>query len=371
MRLIEFIANHHKSIIDGWVSFARSREPAATAMDDTALRDHSEELLTAIVNDMDSPQSAREQAEKSKGRGEVHALESVGVKHAIQRLQTGFRIDQLVSEYRALRANVLQQWAKDQGDEQRDVTRFNEAIDEALTEATNGYAAMLDRTREQFLAILGHDLRNPLSSIIMGASLLIKTDSAQGQPGSVAMRILSSGRRMERMISDILDLTRTRLGDGIPIVPQQMNLELLCRQVIAELQTAQPSAVIELEAKGELWGEWDNDRLAQVVSNLVGNALQHGSPQQPVQVRAIGDGKEIVLSVHNQGPAIPSQALATVFEPMMRQPTKGRPNLSSMGLGLYIAREVVSAHGGTIDVVSSLSEGTTFTVHLPYCLPST
>ncbi len=368
MRLTDFIAHHHKKIINEWVEFARTLRPWSEGMSDKDLRDHAEELLTAIVSDMGSSQSRSQQSEKSKGRTVGGSLTAIGRKHACERLETGFKLDQLVSEYRALRASIVRLWAEAHGDKQGELTRFNEAIDETLAEAAVRYSDIMNHTREQFLAILGHDLRNPLSAIVMGATLMTKSESIDDKQARAATRILNSATRMTRMVSYLLDLARTRLGSSIPIAPTRVDLTTVCEQVIAELEVVYPDSQLRFESKGDLSGEWDGDRLTQVISNLVANALQHGQP--PVTVVAKEHGDQVVLQVHNQGPHIAATALKHIFEPLVRQPHQtGDRNTSGLGLGLYIAREVIAAHGGTIEVTSTEKAGTTFTVQLPRHVP--
>ena len=366
MRLTEFIQQNHEKIIAEWVEFATTLMPWAQGMSERALRDHAEELLTAVVIDMKAPQSSTQQSDKSQGLAPGGALTGVGQKHAAQRLANGFNLDQLVSEYRALRASILRLWAEAAGEEADEVTRFNEAIDESLTESTTRYAKMLDLTREQFLAILGHDLRNPLAAIVMGSTILTRSESLDDNQARIATRILNSANRMSRMVGDLLDLTRTRLGQGIPVTLKQMDLTGVCEQVIAELEAVYPDCPLRFEARGDLGGEWDSDRLTQVLSNLVANALQHGTEGGPVSVVVHGRGEEVVLRVNNEGPIIPAAVLRTIFEPMVRQqsPDSDR-HASGLGLGLYIAREVVTAHGGTLEVTSTREAGTTFTAKLP------
>jgi signal transduction histidine kinase len=371
MRLTKFIAMHHDAIIEEWIAFAKTLHPWADGLDEKVLRDHAEELLTAVVVDMEAPQSSAEKSAKSKGHAAEGSLGMVGHKHAAQRMYTGFNLDQLVSEYRALRASVLRLWAKGQGDSEDDVTRFNEAIDESLTEATVRYSQMLDRTKDQFLGILGHDLRNPLSAVIMGATVLTKSESIDLKQSRIATRILNSAERMNRLVSDLLDLTRTRLGSGIPITPKRMDLKSLCQQIIAELEAVHPDCHVRFASKGELLGDWDSDRLAQVISNLVANALQHGPEEAIVRVIAEELGDAVRLQVHNEG-TIPESVMKKIFEPMVHAPNEtGDRNRSGLGLGLYIAREVAVAHGGSIEVSSSKKDGTTFTVSLPRHLPHT
>jgi signal transduction histidine kinase len=368
LRLAEFIHQKHEVIISEWVSFARTLLPPGRTMSTAALRDHAAAILVAIVEDMKAFQSARTQTEKAQGRRPGGPLGGAGRRHALGRIETGFRLDQVVAEYRALRASILKLWAADAPHalDPDEVTRFNEAIDETLSESTRRYMETLDRHRDQFLGILGHDLRNPLGSIIMGASVLAATDRLDDRSARIASRILHSARRMDRLVGDLLDLTRTRLGAGLPITRGPVDLARVCRQVIAELRGAHPDAQVRFEAIGDLQGRWDADRLAQVVSNVVGNAIQHGQLGRPVTVVARGEPKDAVLEVHNEGPPIPHGALAMIFEPMSRAGASAEDARSrSLGLGLYVAQQVVLAHTGKIDVSSSKSEGTTFTVRLP------
>jgi hypothetical protein len=280
------------------------------------------------------------------------------------------KLDQLVSEYRALRASVLRLWEETESDTKGEVTRFNEAIDETLAESTAWYAEKMAQTREQFLAILSHELRNPLASIIVGATLLTKSESMDVKEVGVATRVLNSAGRMNRIVADLLDLTRTRLGSGIPVTPKPMDLTPVCQHAVEEFEGIHPDCQLQFESKGDLHGEWDSDRLSQVVSNLVANAMQYGCEDGPVSVVAQAHGGEVVLRVHNEGPPISEGAMKKIFEPMVRQPTEnGDKHPTGLGLGLYIAREVVTAHGGTIAVTSTRKGGTTFTVQIPRRLP--
>ncbi len=365
MRVSEFIRANHQSIVKEWEVFARSLLPNC-ALTSTDLRDHAEEILDAIVEDMSSFQTDDERAEKSKGRGAQRCLRGAGYIHAVLRLQRGFTLAQLVAEYRALRASVLRLYGQSDGASDLDgVTRFNEAIDEALTAATSRYMEMVDRYRDQFIGILGHDLRNPIGAISMGASTLARSPGLDAATIRVIARIQSSARRMDRMVCDLLDLTRARLTAGIPIRRAPTDLAPICRQVVAELKEVHPHEPLRFAWKGDLHGQWDADRLAQVVSNLVGNALQHGTKETPVTLIARGDSNEVVLEVHNEGPPIPPAVTGTLFEPMVHHQPEPAGAATSLGLGLFIAEQVVTAHGGKIGFTSTADEGTTFTVHLP------
>jgi signal transduction histidine kinase len=360
--LADFIDKERITIVAEWETFARSLSPDAGAMSPTVLRDHADEILTAIVADMRSRQTAAEQAEKSKGRGEAQHMGEMGRLHATLRIEFGFKLGQMVAEYRALRASVLRLWEK-KGTDPGGVTRFNEAIDEALTEAVDRFTETTEHYRDQSLGILGHDLRNPLSAIMTGATLLISSPELGDRSVSIAARMLNSANRMNRMIADLLDLTRTRFGESIPVVPAPIDLDPLCRQVIAEIEGLRTGGGIRFTPSGDLRGEWDSDRIAQVLSNLLRNAIQHGGKSDPICLAAEDRGDEILLEVHNGGPSIPARVLATIFEPMVHHARdKTNPGL---GLGLYIASQIVLAHGGTLDVTSSDADGTTFAIKLP------
>ncbi len=225
----------------------------------------------------------------------------------------------------------------------------------------------IEELRERLLGIIGHDLRNPLSSISMAGHLLLAQGSDDDPKTKIARRIVSSADYMARLINELLDFTRARLGGGIPIDPKPMSLSDVCRRAVEELQATYPDRAIELLAIADAHGVWDPDRVRQIVSNLVDNALQHGAPQTPVRVviRA-SDSSDAVLEVQNQGAAIPVDVLPHVFDPFRRGGERDEREGShrGLGLGLHIVEQIVAAHGGGIDVRST-DEGTTFTVRLP------
>ena len=363
MDLANFIDSERMAIVGEWETFARTLLPAAEGMNSKALRDHADEILTAMVRDMRSRQTAAEQAEKSKGHGDAQNLGAIGQVHAALRIEFGFKLGQMVAEYRALRASVLRLWEK-KGSDPAGVTRFNEAIDEALTEAVASFTETTEHYRDQSLGILGHDLRNPLSAIISGSTLLIGSDKLDDRSVSIAARMLNSANRMNRMIGDLLDLTRTRFGDAIPVLRKPMDLDPLCRQVIAELEGLRASGGIYFEPQGDLRGDWDFDRIAQVLSNLVRNAIQYGGKDDAIRLLAQDKGAEVLVAVHNGGRTIPPAALTTIFDPMVRHAAKDHTN-TGLGLGLYIASQIVASHGGKIIATSTDAAGTTFSVRLP------
>jgi signal transduction histidine kinase len=215
---------------------------------------------------------------------------------------------------------------------------------------------------------LAHDLRNPLGAMTTAAQLLLmrfEGERALGERETRPLsRILSSGQRMNTMIEQLLDFTRLRSGGGIPIEPHDTNLAELCGQVVGELEVAHPEWRIERHVAGDPRGTWDSDRLLQVLSNLIANACQHGSREAPVSVNLDGSAKhEVRVEVGNRG-AIPESLLPDLFDPFRstRHP-RGQPR--GLGLGLFIVREIVRGHGGTIEVTSTEASGTIFVIRLP------
>ena len=374
MRLSEFMLTHREQILSEWDTFARSRLPPTETMDFAAVRDHASGMLDAIAADLNTPESKSEQADKSEGKSDANpdpeTPETAAQAHGAARAESGFTVNEMVSEYRALRASVIRLWIDAAGDnplkDRKDIIRFNEAIDQALAESTERFTQGLDQSKEMFLAMLGHDLRTPLGAIIGSAHVMVNTKEIPERLLKSASLILTSGQRMNALVGDLLDFTRSRLGRGIPIVRAEMDIAKVGRHAVEEIAALHPQRVVNFEATGELHGQWDSARVSQALSNVINNAVQHGSDKTPIHVTLRGDADEVSLAVQNQGPVIPTNQLDKIFDPMHRiegdKPVAPRDNL---GLGLYIAERIVAAHGGTIGVESSEEKGTTFTIHLP------
>jgi signal transduction histidine kinase len=376
VRLSGFILENMEPILQAWEDFARTIEPPALTMDDVALRDHAKLMLTVIARDLETPQTLLEQAEKSKGRAPRGECDTAAETHAEARLLSGYSVEQLVSEYRALRSSVLHQWTSHartaQATDMQDATRFNEAIDQALAESIARYAQMVKQSENMFLAILGHDLRNPLGTVITGATFIMRATDVPSKYVLAATRIFNSGQRMNKLIADLIDFTRTHLGSGIPIKSKRMNLSEVCLNVVDELRTSHPERIIDFDQSNREDVFGDDDRLAQVISNLIGNALQYGAPHEPIPVRMSSTAEDVTVTVNNKGPVIPDNKLGSVFDPMVRLAvTENLADVreTSLGIGMFIAREIVGAHGGAITVASNETEGTTFRVTLPRRLP--
>lgn len=213
--------------------------------------------------------------------------------------------------------------------------------------------------REMFIGIVGHDLRAPLTSIVTAAALLLRRGHLDALDSEIAARIIRSSQRIARMITQLLDLTRARLGGGLPIEATPGDLGDLCRNVVEEFE-----APIELAIEGDVAGSWDGDRLAEALSNLLGNAIEHATGGTAVTVIARDDGPWVVVEIRNQGPPIAPEILPFIFEPFRRAKQHEKSSTGNLGLGLYIAKEIVLSHGGTLDAESADGE-TTFHLRLP------
>ncbi len=293
-----------EAILQQWEDFAREIWPdVSPSIRD--LRDHAQEMLLAVIKVMQTTQSEAEQHEKSVGNGSPSAasdkVDSASARHAENRLESGFDIRALVAEYRALRASVLNLWSREVPDmhatQVRDMTRFNECVDQLLAESILSYSDSVEHSRELLLGILGHDLRSPLCAVSMMAGLLEEHEDLRGSSRQMASLIVVAAREMTQLVGDLLDFAGSHLGVRMHITRQPMNLD--------------------------------------------------------------------ELGVCNQGPPIPDSLQAVIFDPLRRSSSNGMSReLGGFGLGLYIAREVVKAHGGDIEVRSDNRE-TAFIVKLP------
>ena len=370
-RLASFIREHTEPILAEWETFARSL-PGGGAMDVAALRDHAKEMLLVIAADLERPQSNRVQDEKARGERDAVPTEDMTAaqEHGTGRAGSGFTVSQMVAEFRALRASVTRLWLGESGGaahtDLTDLIRFNEAVDQAIAESVSRFSQTLARTQERFLAILSHDLRTPLGAIITSTRFMLDAGGLDEPNRTLVARASGSARRMNQMVLDLVEFTRTRLGDDIPIVRAVVDLRRVVHDVVVEIAASYPDSVVQVETGGDLSGEWDADRLMQALTNLVGNAVQHGAPGRPIRVSARGSVDSLVLSVHNEGPPIPADQQAVIFQEGQR--AGGRTGASDRrhhGLGLYIVERIVAAHDGSVSVRSSEAEGTTFSIRLP------
>lgn len=362
------------------IAIAKDRDLVEGAADDVVrlARERADELVQGARADADAerrpPASARSERARADGvlEGERSAADAV-----VERERAGQRrrpdglladereatdndlsgerahIDTLVVEQREANEHMVRATIRAQ-----ELTIEADEAKERAEESKRELVAVAE-FREMFIAILGHDLRTPLSTIVMAAGLLLQRGHLDEQDGQTVARIIRSSQRMTTMIAQLLDLTRARLGGGLRIEPTPTDLGALCSNVVGEFE-----APIELEVEGDMQGTWDDDRLAEAVSNLAGNAVKYAEPGTAVVIKARPEGDEVVVEVANRGTPIAADVLPFIFEPFRRAEQRKKSRTGSLGLGLYIADQIVIAHGGTL--VARCADGTTtFVMRLP------
>ena len=371
MQLSSFITSHREQVLEAWERNALSRSILPNGSSYAPLRDHLGELLEAIALDIDASRDmAASTEDQAASRRHVPNVTAIAAKHGAGRAHAGIPLKQMVPEFPALRSCVARLWLESLSSpsprDLEDLLHFDEALDRALTLSVSEFVDRLDRSRETFLGILGHDLRDPLSTIITAAKLLRDERLEETRMREVASRIASTGTRMHQLVVDLLDFTRTRVGGQMPIKPHEGDLGQIVRSVCEEFTTAHPRREVHVHISGDLRGRWDDVRMSQAVGNLLANAFHHGAADRPIDISTSTDETSVAIAIHNEGPPIPDERREHLFEPFQsatvprsdREPTH-------IGLGLYIAKAIAGGHGGHIEVESSAERGTTFTMRLP------
>jgi signal transduction histidine kinase len=369
-RLSQFILANIELILQRWEDFARSLEPGGP-MTIEALRNDAEGMLRFIAADIETEQSSVQEFHKSRGLGPQLPGDEQSAAHAhgLARATKGFSLMELVSEYRALRASVTRMWLDAVPATHENVIqlgRFNEAVDQILAEAVARFSAKLDRDADLFTASVGHDLSNPLNAVILSAHTLTMSSALGDREQKTAARIERSAVRIAEMLNDLKDFTRTRLGSIIGYEREPFRVGDLCREVIEEFQATYPTRTIAFTESGDTTAFVDTKRVRQLLSNLVANAIQHGSVEGLVTVRAVCEDAHIRVEVHNEGPIIEPYELEKIFDPLHRGgKTRAAGDAGNLGLGLYIARRIAVAHGGSLEARSTEANGTTLVAYLP------
>lgn len=374
MRMSEFLLENIDAILAEWEEFARTIH-TKSERSRVQLLDHAREMIVVISLDMETDQSSTEQRAKSRGlRNRTVATEdSPAQSHGGDRLEQGFTVNEIVAEYRAIRASVVRLWTVKMGKNNEsgllELIRFNEAVDESMTDSVARYTSRIERERTLLIAALGHDLRNPLGAAVQSAQILNMDNVPESTRARAVTRILSSNKRMAEMISDLLEFASTQLGERLPISCAPMSMRDACQLAIDEIAVLHPQRMFNLDAQGVLLGNWDGARIGQMLSNLIGNAAEHSFPNTPIRVSCYESDGQVLIDVQNHGPQIPESQRHRIFEPLARgsNVTGGALHRGGrhLGLGLYIACEIAKAHGGTIKLTSSVQAGTTFTAYLP------
>ena len=373
MALAAFIRSNEKAIVAEWEAFAQTYVPSAAHMDRSALRDHIIGLLRFIADDLETSQTEQQRSQKAKGQGpkEGGARDSAAETHADLRFTGGFDTVEMISEFRALRASVIKLWRAEWSKTQTvdilpDLLRFNEAIDQVMTESLSRFTNKVNRSGSLFIGTLVHDFHAPLVAVCDSAQALVMRGKLDGEQVALLSQIETSTARISRLVSNLIDAVRIRLDERMSLAPAPMDLGTAIQEAATEARAAHPGRTILVETSGDLEGEWDRARLGQLLSNLIGNAVLHGSNTSAITVAAKSADREVILSVHNEG-AIPPDVVATVFDPLPRGDDENRipTEKARLDLGLFITQGIVTAHGGKIAVTSSQEDGTAFTAHLP------
>jgi len=306
--------------------------------------------------------------DKSMGLAAPPAVETAAQTHGLLRAHSGFDINQMVSEFRALRAGVLRLWTiacLPEPPNLEDNIRFNEAIDQALAESIAFFSDKVDEARNLLFGMLGHDMRTPLQSILMTARYLGKLNAGE-KVSEAATRLINSGARMKGLLDELVEFNRHNLGVGIRVSPTDVELAKIFEDELQELRAAYPGRQLLLEVTGDTKGCWDGASLQRLLGNLVVNAVKYGDSQAPVRTRIVEEAEWVRFEVRNTGPAIDPSDLQRYFEPLQRgqhQDSKYDSN-AGLGLGLYIAREIAKANGGQIQAGVEDRE-IVFSVRLP------
>lgn len=250
--------------------------------------------------------------------------------------------------------------------------RAQEETDVALEQKRTAEALAADLAaaaefRERLIGIIGHDLRNPLNAMVMAAELQLRRGNLNAEDEHLANRISVTGRRMARMISQLADFTRARLGGGFELSLRPSNLAAICEDIADELRISSSHEVV-VSSEGDVEGTWDADRLSQVISNLASNAVSHATAGTPIYIRAHCEGPDVVVDVENQGQTIPAELVSVIFKPFHRANREEDAGSEHLGLGLYIAHEMARSHGGGL-AVRSENGTTTFTLTVPSTPP--
>ena len=249
------------------------------------------------------------------------------------------------------------------------VSCVRRALDEARERRERKQAEEEIRQRAEFeqqlIGVVSHDLRNPLNAILLGAASLLRQEGLTDRQTATVARMQASAERAARLIRDLLDFTQARFGGGIPVQPRPCDLHALVRQAADEIEASFPERALRLQHSGEGQGDWDPDRLAQALINLLANAVTYSPEDTEVRVNVQGLEDGVVVDIHNRGEPISAELLPRLFEPMTRGTRVQDRSSRSVGLGLYIVDRIVRAHRGVVHVQSSAQEGTTFSLRLP------
>lgn len=352
-RVSEFLRSKQKEICELWEDEVRRELPALRPLARPVLLDHLPEVLDGLADWIDGK---TEHAERAFSR--------LAAGHALQRLGYGVGLETLTREYSKVRVVLLRMlMAVEPTPEAREeMVRLHEGMDRAINEAMHRYATRREEVRERFVAILGHDLRDPLSTVVISANMLAANPALKSEHRVVASRIVRACDRMQRMINDVLDFARGHLGTGIPANPTMNDMGEICRAAADEITGANPQREIVVDVSGDLRGAFDRDRVHQAITNLISNAIQHGEGRVEIRAYESDDRHAVVTEVTSHGEVIPEELRERLFDPFAHGELAGPRR--GLGLGLFIVQQIAIAHGALCDVTSD-ENATTFSIRWP------
>jgi len=374
MQLSTFIVAQLDTLVEECQGFVRASMASLSESERAELRDCLKGVLLTIARDMEREGGTAAHGKTGAGMGHASADSAPSSRHGQLRQQCGIGAGQLAAEFGAVRANVLTRWyfsgaRKDSESVLHQSIRFNQAVDAALHDAAESFALAQTSARDAYLFTLAQDLRSPLSTIHVASTVLARPDFGPETRRNSARRVGAALTQMDGLISDLLEYTRNRAAPGIPVDRLPCDLKHVCEAALDAVRTSHLARTFHLTTSGDLTLSVDAPRIQQALANLLCNAVQHGDSQSVIKLDAGGDDAAMTLSVWNAGRVIPEAALEAVFEPWVRIPKAGAAAHdrlpASLGLGLFIAREIVIAHGGTIVCASDAGGGTRFTIRLP------
>lgn len=347
--IVEYIRSHTEQIIESWKLEVLRELPQLAALSQASLYDHLAEFLEGLAAWIEGHKDDADRAFTALAEG-----------HAVQRLGFGIEIEVLVREYAVLRRVLLQHLLVVTTPGARtELIRLHDGMDHAVAESLERYRAHRDHLRERFIAILAHDLRNPLAVVSPAMDMLLEAGIDEPY-ASIPLRVRRAVDRMSRMIDELLDFARGHLGSGIPAIPTPNDLGALCESAAEEVRGAHADREILVAKTGDLRGSFDRDRVIQALSNLIGNAVTYGTGPVRIEAREAADRKTLETSVSSAGPVIPYDVRQRIFEPFQRGTESGH----GLGLGLFIVQQIALAHGGLCEVESD-EASTRFLIRWP------
>lgn len=366
MRLPEFVRANIEAILTAWEKELNHGDSSGTPMELDARRDLTRKILLEIATELEKAGAVHFDVP-----GQLADTEVAPSNHGGQRLASGYSLLQLQTEYRILRSVVVSEWMKVRHSwlqqEIADMAHFHAALDRALGESTNAYVAGLDRSRDIFVGVLGHDLRGPVNTALLSIRLLEMDPQLSEQSRAAALRTERSVRQMHELAAELLEFVTSHFGRPRPLSLSDVSMSRICEEAIGDAQMLSPDRRFVARLDDNTMGCWDGHRLRQAVYNLLRNAVEHGAVDAPIGITTRGDKGSVSVEIHSQGDPIPPGSLARVFDPFA-QASSGEADMKiqgSIGLGLFIVRDVARMHGGSVSVTSTSEDGTTFRIEVP------